>query len=229
MGHFIVIEGLDGSGKSTQLTLLQKYLSENNIPYNYLHFPRLETGIFGRLIARFLRGEFGNVDEVDPYLVALLYAGDRKDASEQINTWLSEDNLVVLDRYMHSNIAYQCAKYNDEEKIKILRAWIFELEYNYYKIPEPDLSIFLHVPFEFVAARLNDARDGTERDYLKGKQDIHESNLVFQKNVEREYLRLTKSEKNYILVPCHDQKGKMLSAVEINKKIIDLLIEKKII
>jgi len=229
MSKFIVIEGLDGSGKSTQLTLLQKYLNEQHIAFQFLHFPQLETGIYGDLIARFLRGEFGNLKDVNPYLVALLYAGDRNDAAQQINQWLNNGTHVILDRYMHSNIAYQCAKFDDEKEIRKLNDWIYNLEYEYYKIPKPDISIFLHVPFEFVAKKLENPRAGDDRDYLKGKQDIHESSLAFQKNVEREYLRIAKEEKNYFTISCCDAQGNMDTAEIINARIIDLLKKQNII
>ena len=104
--RFLVIEGLDGSGKSTQLKLLRDYLERNAVPYSYLHFPRLEEGVFGELIARFLRGEMGANDQVDPYLVALIFAGDRADASSQIRQWMDEGKLVIVDRYVYSNIAF---------------------------------------------------------------------------------------------------------------------------
>ncbi len=87
---FLVIEGLDGSGKSTQLGLLKKYLEENSISYKYLHFPRLEEGIYGKLVARFLRGEMGDNNQVDPYLVALIFAGDRWEAKDMIEKWLED-------------------------------------------------------------------------------------------------------------------------------------------
>ena len=107
---FAVIEGLDGSGKSTQLSMLKNYLKAHKISFEYLHFPRTDSPVFGELIARFLRGELGENNAVNPYLVALIYAGDRNDASGLIRGWLNENKLVIVDRYVFSNIAYQCAK-----------------------------------------------------------------------------------------------------------------------
>ena len=110
-----VIEGVDGAGKSTQIKMLRDFFSSKGYSCEYMHFPRTETPYFGELIARFLRGEFGSLNDVDPYLVAMLYAGDRKDASDIIKAWLKEGKIVLLDRYTYSNIAYQCAKLNDEK------------------------------------------------------------------------------------------------------------------
>ena len=111
-----VIEGLDGAGKSTQIRLLRDYLAGMNYSCEYLHFPRTGSPWFGELVARFLRGEFGSLNDVDPYLVAMLYAGDRRDASEIISGWLSEGKIVILDRYTYSNVAYQCAKLSNLEE-----------------------------------------------------------------------------------------------------------------
>ena len=111
-----VIEGLDGAGKSTQIKLLKDFFSDQGYNCEYLHFPRTHAPYFGELIARFLRGEFGSINDVDPYLVAILYAGDRKDASDMVSGWLKEGNIVIIDRYTYSNIAYQCAKVKDIHK-----------------------------------------------------------------------------------------------------------------
>ncbi len=206
---FLVIEGLDGSGKSTQLGLLKKYLEENEIPYKYLHFPRLEEGIYGKLVARFLRGEMGDNNQVDPYLVALIFAGDRWEAKAMIEKWLEDDYLVIVDRYVYSNIAFQCAKLPDVEEQKILQDWILDLEFGHYKLPVPQINILLDVPFEFTRKRLSEGRTGNDRDYLKGQTDIHEQDLEFQGRVRNIYHSLINDVENLSIVDCADSKGQM--------------------
>ena len=219
--RFLVIEGLDGSGKSTQLKLLREHLEQNAVPYKYLHFPRLEEGVYGELIARFLRGEMGANDQVDPYLVALIYAGDRADASSQIRQWMEEGNLVIMDRYVYSNIAFQCAKLADREGQESLRDWILEFEFGYNKLPRPDLNLYLNVPFEFTRRQLNLARDGDDRAYLKGERDIHEEDLDFQEQVQQVYLSLQKQVDDLEIVDCMGSDGTMLPPEDISSLIIN--------
>ncbi len=219
--RFLVIEGLDGSGKSTQLKLLREHLEQNAVPYKYLHFPRLEKGVYGELIARFLRGEMGANDQVDPYLVALIYAGDRADASSQIRQWMEEGNLVIMDRYVYSNIAFQCAKLADREGQESLRDWILKFEFGYNKLPRPDLNLYLNVPFAFTRRQLNLARDGDDRAYLKGERDIHEEDLDFQEQVQQVYLSLQKHVDDLEIVDCIGPDGTMLSPKDISSLIIN--------
>ncbi|MBI9053374.1 MAG: dTMP kinase [Bacteroidales bacterium] len=226
---FIVIEGLDGSGKSTQLKKLRSYLEENQVNYEYLHFPRTDSPIYGDLVSRFLRGELGDINTVNPYLIALIYAGDRNDAKEMINNWLSEDKLVIVDRYVYSNIAFQCAKLSDDKEIETLTEWILDLEYNYFKIPKPALSIFLNVPFEFTRKNLSEQRDGEDRDYLNGKEDIHEKDINFQDKVRNVYLREVEKDKNLKIINCANNTGEMSKSDEIFAKIIELLKSESII
>lgn len=220
MVKFVVLEGLDGSGKSTQIKLLRDYLNKLGIAHQYLHFPRMDAPVFGELIARFLRGEFGRIEEVNPYLIALLYAGDRQDAGKLLREWLSQGYFVLVDRYVISNIAFQCAKIEEEDKRLLLRDWILNMEYNYMQIPQPDMNIFLDVPFEFTVAKLSAQRKGQDRDYLNGNTDIHENDLSFQKQVRQVYLSFGPLESNFKIINCGSSSGEILPPEDIFKKII---------
>jgi dTMP kinase len=206
---FLVVEGVDGSGKSTQIKLITDQLEEKGIPYRYVHFPRTDSPVYGELIARFLRGDFGNLNSVDPYLVALLYAGDRMDAATTIREWLNRDYFVLLDRYVYSNIAFQCAKLQERMQQEKLMNWILELEYGYNKIPRPDMNILLDVPFTFTRNKLSGARTGSEREYLHGRRDIHEDDLDFQKRVREIYLWQAQTCNDLKIINCTDDKGGM--------------------
>lgn len=224
-----VIEGLDGAGKSTQIKLLKDYFSKKGYNCEYIHFPRTETPFFGELIARFLRGEFGKLDDVDPYLVAMLYAGDRKDASEVISSWLTEGKIVLLDRYTYSNIAYQCAKLQDQSSQDKLMNWILSLEFKHYAIPEPDLNIFLDVPFAFTERNLTITRTGNDRNYLNGTKDIHEESILFQKKVRDVYLRVSRSDNRLAVIDCSNNNGAMLTPSGIFDLVIKIFNERKLI
>lgn len=188
-GKFIVIEGLDGSGKSTQVALLQKKLLSLSIPSEYIHFPRTdnESPYFGDLIGAFLRGELGSLDQVHPYLVALLFAGDRKNAAQFIENQLNSGTWIVADRYVLSNIAYQGAKCKTTVESESLARWILKLEYDYFAIPKPDINIFLKVPDQFSKNNITSRQSAADRDYLNGVDDIHEIDFSFQNKVAQMY------------------------------------------
>ena len=219
---FIVIEGLDGAGKSTQVKLMRRLFEERYRQHvEYLHFPRFDAPLYGELIARFLRGELGALDQVDPYLVALLYAGDRQEAASIIRNWLDDNKVVIVDRYVYSNIAYQCAKLpKDSDARSALKQWILDLEYRHNGIPKPDLSLFLDVPFAFTARKLAEQRQGDDRNYLNGKQDIHESSLDLQQRVREVYLDCAADDPAFRIIDCADPAtGGMLNPDLIFQKI----------
>ena len=229
MNKFFVIEGVDGAGKSTQIKLLNDFFSKKGYNCEYLHFPRTETPYFGELISRFLRGEFGSLNDVDPYLVAMLYAGDRKDSSKLISGWLKEGRIVLLDRYTYSNIAYQCAKLKKpSDQVKLMK-WILALEFSHFAIPRPDLNVFLDVPFAFAENNLAKARTGNDREYLNGSRDIHEENTAFQKNVRDIYLRVSETDNTLAVIDCSNRKGEMLGPSDIFDLIIKVFKERKLI
>jgi len=224
---FVVIEGLDGSGKSTQIKLLRNYLEEKQIPYKYLHFPRTGSPVYGELVARFLRGELGKINEVNPYLVALIYAGDRNDAKGMIKKWLSEGYFVLVDRFVISNIAFQCAKLERKKDQDTLKKWIMDLEYSYNKLPVPDINLFLDVPFHFTRTQLSGERRGEDREYLEGASDIHEENLEFQVKVRNVYLSM-QGDEGFKILQCFDDDGNILPPEKIFTKIKKSLFENEI-
>ena len=215
----IVLEGLDGAGKSTQLKMVTSYFTSLGRKVEYLHFPRYTAPVYGELIAKFLRGDFGAIDQVHPQLVALLFAEDRRDAATQIRGWMDEGRVVILDRYVYSNIAFQCAKLPDEKEAAALRDWIFELEYQHNDIPRPTLNLFLDVPISFVDAKLKINRKGGDRAYLEGKADIHEADIRFQMKVREHYLGQCRRDPHFIRIDCSDPDGNMLSAADIFRRI----------
>lgn len=215
----VVIEGLDGAGKSTQVRLMKEYLGKVCPSLEYIHFPRYDAPVYGELIGTFLRGGFGPMEQVHPQLVALLFAEDRHGAADAMRSVLSAGGTVLLDRYVYSNIAYQCAKMPDDAGAERLRQWIFNTEYGDFRLPKPDLNIFLDVPLSFVEESLSRSRDGRDRDYLNGGGDIHEADMGFQTRVRDMYLRQASMDPSFVVVDCSDADGRMLPPETIFDKL----------
>ena len=146
-----------------------------------------------------------------------------------ISDWLEKGSVVLLDRYTYSNIAYQCAKLSDTHKREELKKWILKLEFDHFGIPKPDLNIFLKVPFNFTETKLTAKRGGDDRTYLNGGNDIHESNLSFQRKVMEIYLEVAKTDDRLVVIDCSNDKDDMLKPEEIFRKIIDLIKSRNLI
>ncbi len=215
----VVLEGLDGAGKSTQVKKLRTYLESTFGSLEYIHFPRYDAPVYGDLISRFLRGDFGSNEAVHPQLVALLFAEDRHGAAPDMKKTLREGGHVLLDRYVYSNIAYQCAKLANPNEADDLREWIFNTEYGQFELPRPDLNIFLDVPIGFVESKLKSQRGGADREYLEGGQDIHEADIEFQKRVRDIYRRQCEIDPKFIRIDCSGPDGQMLPPDEIFAKV----------
>ncbi len=219
----VVLEGLDGAGKSTQVKKLRTYLESLFGSLEYIHFPRYDAPVYGDLISRFLRGDFGSNEAVHPQLVALLFAEDRHGAAPGMKKILENGGHVLLDRYVYSNIAYQCAKLSDKDEAERLRDWIFNTEYGNFGLPRPDLNIFLDVPIEFVESKLKNQRGGADRDYLEGAQDIHEADIQFQVKVRDIYRKQCELDPKFIRIDCSDEEGKMLPPGNIFAKVKEVV------
>jgi len=226
-GTFVVIDGLDGAGKKTQLDLLVKYCHQRKIKAATVDFPQYYRTFFGRLVGRYLKGEFGSLNQTNPYLAALAYAGDRWQAKPGMEKALNKGKLLLANRYTSSAFAFMGAKFSEEaEQNKIIR-WLNKLEYEVYGIPKEDLLVYLSVPPDLGQKLvLNKGR----RKYIgnKNKHDIHEENLAYLKRVEKIYLRLADRFPHWIKIKCLDKKGNLKTKKEIHQLILQALKEKKI-
>lgn len=221
-GKLVVIEGSDGSGKGTQHSLLVDYLKAHHLPHATLDFPQYYKTFFGKWIGRFLKGEFGRVEDLPPYLLMFPYAADRWQAKSDIKQWLREGKLVISNRYTGSN-AYQAAKLPKRERERFIK-WSFEMEYEAFGIPQEDLVIFLYVPFDVSQELLEDK---SARKYMgnQKKKDIHEANEMLMREVEHVYLDFCSRFAHWVKIDCV-QNGTLLSKEEIHKKILAVLRKK---
>lgn len=221
-GKLIVIDGGDGSGKTTQSALLMQYLKERHVPVKGFDFPRYYSSFHGKMAGRFLAGEFGS--DVSPYLASLAYALDRASAKEEMDRWLSGGGIIVSNRYATSNMAHQGARLPEDKRAEFLE-WIDELEYKVHKIPREDIVIYLHVPWQ-VAEELTKKKG--ERAYLGNRKDILEADQKHRAESEAMYLSLAKKRKKWVIIECVED-GKILSKEAIHEKILAVLRSKNII
>lgn len=187
MGKLIIIEGLDGCGKSTQTALLEKYFEDNSVKFKKIKLPDYDSKS-STLVKMYLGGEFGkNADDVNAYAAGAFYAVDRF-ASYKLDWGKDYENgtLILADRYATSNSIYQMEKI-DEDKWDEYLDWSADFEYNKIGIPKPDLVIFLDMPVD-VSQRLMTSRyNGDE-----GKKDVHEANVDFLNNCRKSALYTAK-------------------------------------
>lgn len=207
-GKFIVLEGIDGSGKRTQLELLASAFGARAVASTKISFPNY-GGFFGKLVAQFLNGEFGALDSVDPHFSALLYAGDRLEAKAALEASLEAGEMVLADRYIGSNLAHQGARVPREKRAEFI-AWLTQLEYGIYGLPAEDLVIYLQVP---VAEAHRLIAEKGARDYTKMQRDIQESNLAHLQTASEVYEDLAR-ERHWIKIACFDAATKTLRPPE---------------
>lgn len=214
-GKFIVLEGIDGSGKRTQLDLLVRAFSRRQMRLSQISFPNY-SGFFGRLVARFLNGEFGSLDAVDPHFSALLYAGDRLESKAAIEAALGSGEVLLADRYIASNLAHQGARTATDKRGEFL-AWLRKLEYDVYGLPAEDLVIYLRVP---VATAHNLIAEKQAREYTDRKHDLQEADVAHLEAASAVYDDLTR-QANWVKIECFDAATDHLRSPEtIHKEIL---------
>ena len=214
-GKLIALEGIDGSGKRTQLDLLAHELDARGLATLRISFPRYESS-FGKLVARYLNGEFGSLEAVDPHLSALLYAGDRLEAKAELESALAAGKIVLADRYIGSNLAHQSERVPPEQRDEFL-AWLKRLEYGLYGLPVEDLVVYLRVPAA-EAHRLVGMKSA--RAYTSLRHDILEADVSHLEQTSLIYDRLA-TEPNWVRIDCTDTvSGVLYSPEEIHRAVL---------
>jgi len=219
-GKFIAIEGIDGSGKRTQLDLLARALELRGVDCAQFSFPRYESS-FGRLVAQYLNGDFGPLAAVDAHLSALLYAGDRFESKAELESALNAGKTVLADRYIASNLAHQTARVGPQRRAEFL-AWLRKLEYGLYGLPAEDLVIYLRLPVS-EAQRLVGMKEA--REYTSLQRDLQEAD---QKHLEQAALvyESLAMEANWVTVNCASSSGGLMTVEKIHEAVMRAVDER---
>ena len=185
----LAIEGIDGAGKGTLCQALLIQAKKRGIRSASLSFPRYGETQFSDLVARYLRGEMGIKNQVPARYAALLYGGDRFESRDVLLALIADNDLVILDRYIYSNVAYNVAKLPPAEQAELI-AWIEELEFGMFELPRPDLTLLLATSTE-LADRLVGKKD--KRSYTEQTRDIHEADRDYLSRVSEVYGKLAET------------------------------------
>lgn len=217
-GKLIVLEGIDGSGKRTQLEMLARVFAQRGIPHEVTGFPNY-SGYFGKLVGSFLNGEFGPLEAVDPRFSALLYAGDRFESKLVLEAALKTGKTLVADRYIASNLAHQGARVASGKREEFLD-WLRRLEYQIYGLPAEDLVIYLRVPVK-EAHRL--IGEKSSREYTSRRHDLQESShghLVAAASIYDELSR----QANWVKIECVEgANGSLRTPLSIHEEIASVV------
>lgn len=213
MGKLVVIEGSDGSGKATQTKKLYERLLDLEVNVRRVTFPNYESES-SALIKMYLRGDFGgDAEEINPYAAATFYAVDRFAGFNEWKDFYDNGGLVLSDRYVGSNMAYQAAKLKKKSEHAEFMTWLEDLEYKRLKLPRPDLTIFLDMP-PAISAILRRER---------GREDIHERDAEYMTNTYNAYKEIAQKF-GWRIVECAD-KNFARSVTDIHENVLALVEE----
>lgn len=214
---FIVIEGIDGSGKWTQLHELKTTLEGEGKRVLTLDFPRYECES-SYFVKKYLNGAYG--DHVPPKVSSLFYALDRYEALLDFEKTKQDFDIILSNRYVYSSMIHQWAKFPSDKQRVAFFEWVDELEFTTLWLPRPDLVFFLDVP-PSISDTLVSKKE--KRDYIESDEnkDLHEKDIDHMKNAYLSAKQLTSLYDNWLDVPCIDESGKMKSINEITHILLD--------
>ena len=219
VGKLIILEGADCSGKATQTELLVTQLKKEGHDVKTLDFPQYDS-FFGKHVAKYLRGEYGTLDTLHPELASMLFAFDRFGQKEKLKKWLDSGAVIILNRYMESNMGHQGAKISNREELQSFLEWLEELELKRLGIPKADVVLYLHVPTEISQQIIQNRED---KGYLNGeKQDIHEKDGEYQKRCVQTYVELCERFPHWHKIACISE-DRLLSREAIHELIWEIV------
>ncbi len=220
-GKFIVIEGIDGSGKATQLKKLSDFLKSKNHKIATFDFPQYDKPS-SYFVREYLNGRYGPFEEVGPQLASTFFALDRYDAKKEIMLSLTSGKIVLSNRYIGSNMAHQGSNLNSLEDREKYFNWIENFEFEILGIPKPDLNIILHVSADIVQ-RFVDMKD--QRTYIASgaKRDILEANINHLKKAENTYKEMAEIfPDQFVVVECMKD-NEIMSLEEVHSKVVSIV------
>lgn len=194
----IALEGIDGSGKNTQSKILAQRLSDKGYKVFEIGFPCYGGTFFGQEVGAYLNGDFGNLNEVAPKFSALLYAGDRFEMKKIILQAIKENDYIIIDRYVWSNVAHQSAKFTGNARFE-LQKWIIKLEFDIFELPQPDLNILLHTN-SALSQKLVELKQ--QREYTSKTHDLHENDSSYLDAVSEVYLMIAQNNPSWSIINC---------------------------
>lgn len=208
-GKLIVIEGTDGSGKTTQTDMLLARLVKEGIASETMRFPQYCDNLFGKLLRECLDGIHGDFISIPPKIGSVLYACDRFESTPRIRQWAAEGKVVILDRYVSSNQIHQGGKIADEKERAKFLDWLSQMEYEILGVAKPDIVIYLDMPYE-ISKRLIENRIGVK--------DTADTNFEYLKHSKEAGKYMVAHESNWYMIDCAPE-GELLTREAISEKI----------
>ncbi len=216
--QLIVIDGGDNVGKATQADLLMRRLISEGMSVGKMDFPRYHQNTFGHLIKESLNGEHGDFMALDPKITATLYAADRFESKKELEEWMEEGRIIILDRYVSANMLHQGAKIDNPDEREEFLQWLDHVEYEVFGMPRPDLTIYLNVPPEKSAKLL---------EYVVGigvkTADLAESDHDHQEKVASCAAYLSTSRDQWKTVQCMGKEGELRTRENIHEEVYSIV------
>lgn len=216
-GKLIVIDGIDGSGKTTQTRLLCDYVKQAGMPFLTPKFPRYEKES-SCFVRQMLQGGYEKLGPINPHVASMFYGLDRMDAALELREFLEKGQMIICDRYTSSNIGHQGGRIESQKERKAYYSWLDHFEYEQLHIPRPDAVMYLHVPVEISIQLIEQRLENGERQ----SKDIYERDIEHLQRAYQSYREAAELFPYWHSIECMDG-DRLMSPEEIHGKILEVL------